>query len=265
METTTHKQAEPIIESWPLMASPAPLLLIISSYLLFVLKVGPKYMQNRKPLNLTNFTRFYNVYQLLICSSFIHHGYLNGFSMNQMWKCVQNESDLDNWLQYKNGQWWFLMLRLSELLETFVFVLRKKQKQVSILHVYHHISTAVIVWTYVKYNPCKLMTVSCCLVFLNNLFCSSLYGLSTSHHQHERSHCYVHLLLRVFIQSAQLYYEEGETDHNNHSTGTVGDHCRSHNCRCSTKLQRVKSFLSSTVQYFDSDCVLLQLLCPVLR
>jgi hypothetical protein len=48
--------------------------------------------------------------------------------------------------------WWFLMLRLGELIETVFFVLRKKQSQVSALHIYHHISTATLLWLYFKYN-----------------------------------------------------------------------------------------------------------------
>ncbi|XP_070505842.1 very long chain fatty acid elongase F-like, partial [Chironomus tepperi] len=46
----------------------------------------------------------------------------------------------------------FIILRLSELLETVFFVLRKKFKQVSMLHVYHHISTVVLLWIFLLYS-----------------------------------------------------------------------------------------------------------------
>jgi GNS1/SUR4 family len=155
MEVIPHKYAEPIIESWPLMGSPASLVLIISTYLVFVLKIGPKYMKNRKPKDLTTFTRIYNILQVTICSAFVIQAYISGFTLDHMWTCLPKESNSETWLNYKTAQWWFLLLRLSELIETVVFVLRKKEKQVSTLHVYHHISTAIIVWTYVKYNPCE--------------------------------------------------------------------------------------------------------------
>lgn len=156
MEVTAHKYVEPIVENWPLMGSPASLVLILITYLFFVLKIGPQFMKNRKPMNLSNFTRIYNVLQVIVCSVFVTHAYVKGFSLNTIWKCSENEKDHQIWLDYKTAQWWFLLLRLSELNETVVFVLRKKQNQVSMLHVYHHISTAIIVWTYVKYNPCEI-------------------------------------------------------------------------------------------------------------
>lgn len=139
-----------------MMGSPASLVLLISTYLIFVLNIGPKYMKDRKPKNLTNFTRVYNVLQVIICSGFVYRGYQNGFTIRYLLTCMARESSNERWLNYKTIQWWFLMLRLAEFTETVVFVLRKKQNQVSLLHVYHHISTAVIVWIYVKYNPCEL-------------------------------------------------------------------------------------------------------------
>lgn len=48
------------------------------------------------------------------------------------------------------------MLKLVELLDTVFFVLRKKQNQVSFLHVYHHTIMAVFTWGYLKYLPGKV-------------------------------------------------------------------------------------------------------------
>lgn len=47
--------------------------------------------------------------------------------------------------------WYILFIKFVELLETILFVLRKKQNQVSFLHVYHHISTFVIAYIFCKY------------------------------------------------------------------------------------------------------------------
>ena len=44
------------------------------------------------------------------------------------------------------------LLKLVELVETVFFVLRKKSNQISKLHVYHHVSTAILGWIMVKYN-----------------------------------------------------------------------------------------------------------------
>lgn len=153
---TSHQRALPILETWTLMGSPAPIILLFTSYLFFVLKFGPKYMETRKPFNLINFTRVYNIFQVVACLGFVRYGYQNfNFSLKDTCSCLPLESNFNSWMLYKNATWWFMWLRLIEFCETVVFVLRKKQNQVSVLHIYHHISTAFIVWANVKYNPCK--------------------------------------------------------------------------------------------------------------
>lgn len=48
---------------------------------------------------------------------------------------------------------WTLVLKTIDLIETGVFVLRKKFNQVSFLHVYHHISTILVTFMCAKYFP----------------------------------------------------------------------------------------------------------------
>lgn len=43
------------------------------------------------------------------------------------------------------------MLKLIDLSETMVFVMRKKDRQISFLHLYHHVTTLYITWISVKY------------------------------------------------------------------------------------------------------------------
>ncbi|KAI8419807.1 hypothetical protein MSG28_008453 [Choristoneura fumiferana] len=47
--------------------------------------------------------------------------------------------------------WWTIILKLMELFETVFFLMRKKERQASFLHVYHHCSTLTIIWSGVKY------------------------------------------------------------------------------------------------------------------
>lgn len=151
-EVSLNNYISPVIQPWPLMGSPAPLILIFTVYLWFVLNIGPRYMQTQKPMSLTTFTRIYNILQVIICTYFVSTSAKYHFDIRDTWSCLPLETDKELFLQYKAQQWWFLLLRLAELVETVVFVLRKKQNQVSTLHVYHHISTAVIVWMCIKYN-----------------------------------------------------------------------------------------------------------------
>jgi GNS1/SUR4 family len=120
-----------------------------------VLKAGPKYMENRKPFKLNNVIRVYNLLQILGCLGFVVYIHTLGFTFKFLWKCssVNNPTkDIpDNMITYFHVYWWFLLLRVSEFFETVVFVLRKKQSQVSLLHVYHHIAVVALLWMFLKY------------------------------------------------------------------------------------------------------------------
>lgn len=49
---------------WPLLGSPIPGLTIIGLYLYFILSYGPRFMANRKPLNLRYVLIVYNFFQV---------------------------------------------------------------------------------------------------------------------------------------------------------------------------------------------------------
>lgn len=51
------------------------------------------------------------------------------------------------------GSWWYFFSKIIELFDTVFFVLRKKQNQVTFLHVYHHSTMALFSWGYLKYMP----------------------------------------------------------------------------------------------------------------
>lgn len=130
-----------------------PLLLVCSSYLFFVLHFGPRWMEHRKPFHLDMFTRIYNVFQVTACTYFVFWSVVDrGVTYKSTWKCIASTDKERNDAEFQHNlyrhAWFFLLLRLIELVETIVFVLRKKQNQVSTLHVYHHISTVVLLWIF---------------------------------------------------------------------------------------------------------------------
>lgn len=58
---------DPLIDSWLLMRSPATPVVIGLSYLLFVMKIGPMIMRDRKPFELKNVMIGYNALQIVLC------------------------------------------------------------------------------------------------------------------------------------------------------------------------------------------------------
>jgi hypothetical protein len=52
--------SDSMVDTWFMMGSPTPILCIVACYLYFVLKLGPKLMASRKPLNMKGFLLAYN-------------------------------------------------------------------------------------------------------------------------------------------------------------------------------------------------------------
>lgn len=127
------------------MGSPIPAALISLIYIRIIFYDGPKYMKNREPWKLTTFIRCYNIYQVLACCFFIWKFYSLGFTFKRTFQSCDS-LEPENFKELADYFWWFIMLRVSEYIETVTFVLRKKFNQISFLHVYHHVAIVVMSW-----------------------------------------------------------------------------------------------------------------------
>lgn len=56
-------------------------------------------------------------------------------------------------LQIANAVWWYYFSKLLEFCDTFFFILRKKEKQLTFLHVYHHSTMFSLWWIGIKWVP----------------------------------------------------------------------------------------------------------------
>lgn len=125
-------------------------MVIFGAYLWFVLSAGPKFMKNRQPYNLKEWIRYYNCFQVVVCSYFVAGGLFFGFSPKYFFKCesfsfLSDETKLKIYI----GLWLFLGLRVLEFVETIFFVLRKKHNQASFLHIFHHIGSVLMTWLFI--------------------------------------------------------------------------------------------------------------------
>ncbi|CAI5777370.1 elongation of very long chain fatty acids protein 1 [Podarcis lilfordi] len=148
------KKADPRISSYPLMGSPFPMTGILLGYIYFVLSLGPRIMANRKPLNLRKFMIVYNssmvALSLYIVYEFLMSGWLTGYT----WRCDPvDQSQNPMALRMVHVAWVFIISKYIELLDTVIFILRKKNEQVTFLHVFHH---SVLPWSWwwgAKFGP----------------------------------------------------------------------------------------------------------------
>lgn len=57
-----------MVDSWLMMSSPWPIAVTVTAYLYFVLHLGPKLMENRKPFDLKWLLIVYNFYNVVLSS-----------------------------------------------------------------------------------------------------------------------------------------------------------------------------------------------------
>ncbi|XP_011152940.1 elongation of very long chain fatty acids protein AAEL008004 [Harpegnathos saltator] len=151
--------SDPRVSNWPLMSNPFGVTLISLAYLSFVLYLGPLYMKKRKPYALTKIMICYNI-SVATASAVIFYGILtSGYTTHLSVGCEPFViSDDPMSISMARWVWWVLILKITELGDTVIFVLRKKYNQTSFLHVYHHTATLLLAWISCKYAPGGMWT-----------------------------------------------------------------------------------------------------------
>ncbi|XP_075970163.1 very long chain fatty acid elongase 7-like [Anticarsia gemmatalis] len=139
-----------MVDSWFMMSSPMPILSVVVAYLILI-RIGPRIMKNRPPLQMNKLIAYYNAAQVflavMICFKVFR---LNLFRDGIIYAGCRFPSNTQNPLLLDLG-WWYFFAKFTELLDTVFFVLRKKDKQVTFLHVYHHVIMALYSWSYLKF------------------------------------------------------------------------------------------------------------------
>ncbi|KAK8761004.1 hypothetical protein V5799_027729 [Amblyomma americanum] len=107
-------------------------------------------MKNRKPYDgIKPFVILYNACNVVLNTyfmvTFLSKTYVGG-GYSFICQGINFEARDENTMSMLNLLWWYLLVRISDFLDTVFFVLRKKYSHVSFLHVVHHML--------VVYNGC---------------------------------------------------------------------------------------------------------------
>ncbi|GBP83485.1 Elongation of very long chain fatty acids protein AAEL008004 [Eumeta japonica] len=146
--------ADPRTNDWFLIRDPWPGLAVIGLYLYFCLSWGPRFMERREPLQLQKTLIVYNFLQVLVSCWLFHEGLDAGWATTYSWKCQPVDfSNTPEALRVARGVYVYFLAKMSELLDTVFFVIRKKNQQVTFLHMYHHTVMPMISWGVTKYYP----------------------------------------------------------------------------------------------------------------
>lgn len=173
------KDADPRVQGWLLMSSPLPQTIILSLYVYFVTSLGPKLMENRKPFELKKAMITYNffivLFSLYLCYEFVMSGWGTGYSF----RCeIVDYSNSPKALRMVHTCWLYYFSKFIELIDTIFFVLRKKNSQVTFLHVFHHTIMPWTWWFGVKFAAGGLGTFHAFLNSAVHVVMYSYYGLS---------------------------------------------------------------------------------------
>ncbi|RWS24417.1 elongation of very long chain fatty acids protein 4-like protein [Leptotrombidium deliense] len=190
-------RTDPRAKQWLLMGSPLPILTILAVYLTMV-KYGPVYMHSRKSIQLKWPLVFYNFGVTLLngwmaievrynCYAAVHmrntiHLLHCALQRNYNFICqLVDTSDNEFEVRIANAIWWYFFSKLIEFMDTFFFIVRKKTRQLTFLHVYHHSTMFAFWWVGAKFVPggsaLPGAMVNCFVhVFMYSYYCFSAFG-----------------------------------------------------------------------------------------
>ncbi|XP_050344606.1 elongation of very long chain fatty acids protein 7-like [Nymphalis io] len=163
------------VEKWPLM-NPYDMGFIIVTYFAFILKIGPLLMEKRQPLQLNKFLILYNMVKVINSSilAFKFFSYILDKGLFPR-KCVYDGQTM---FIIAVLYWKYMATKILDLVDTIVFVVRKKNDQITFLHVYHHVFMVLVTWCSLKYDPTDhwaFMAIVNCVI---HIIMYTYYGIS---------------------------------------------------------------------------------------
>ena len=120
-------------------------------------------MQTRKAFQLKSFLAMYNITQVIFCVYFLINAFNAGLRIDYLWKCY-----LPGYNNLPHAKLLYLtyFIKALEFIETICFILRRNFRQVSFLHVYHHVSTFIFAYLGVTLVGSKIICTFIALLFI---------------------------------------------------------------------------------------------------
>lgn len=167
---------------YPLMQSPIHMTSILLGYVFLSVYIGPRLMANRKPFSLKTPMIVYNLSMVLMNAYIVYEFMMSGWATTYTWRCdLVDTSSSPQALRMIRASWLFYFSKYIELLDTAFFVLRKKQAQITFLHVFHHSVMPWSWWWGITLTPAAGM--GCFHAMVNaavHVIMYSYYGLSAA-------------------------------------------------------------------------------------
>uniref|UniRef100_A0A8C2CQ52 Elongation of very long chain fatty acids protein n=1 Tax=Cyprinus carpio TaxID=7962 RepID=A0A8C2CQ52_CYPCA len=138
-------------DPWLLIYSPVPIIYIFLCYL-GIIWIGPKLMKHKEPMNIKAVLIVYNFANVGLSIYMFHEFLVTSWLANYSYLCQPVDySSSPLGMRMASVCWWFFFSKVIELSDTVFFILRKKNSQLTFLHVYHHGTMIFNWWAGVKF------------------------------------------------------------------------------------------------------------------
>lgn len=171
-----YELADPRTNVLPLVGNPFHGIAILGFYLYFVLNLGPRLMKDRQPFNVKHILTAFNIFQITSSVLIFYKCLVLGWGPGRHYKIFCEPVDFSeapHAMEIAWYVWFYMILKFIDLLDTVFIVLRKNQRQVTFLHVYHHTGVAAALWGATKYFPGGHGTM---LGLINSFVHAIMYG-----------------------------------------------------------------------------------------
>jgi len=173
--------ADPRTKDWLLLWSDYSYVLAATMLYLLAVWIGPKIMKERQPFDLWWFIVPYNLglvgLSLYMFIEIILSTRAAGYEIMQPYNVnvtPYNPAEL----RVAKVLWWYFFSKVIEFMDTILMVLRKKDRQITFLHVFHHASMLNIWWFVMMYIPGGLSYFGAMLNCFIHVVMYAYYGLS---------------------------------------------------------------------------------------
>ncbi|CAF4241384.1 unnamed protein product [Rotaria sordida] len=181
------------------MKDVSPTLVIAIAYVCAII-FGRKWMKNQKPFKLRNFMFIYNILQVIICAYITYESTYVWFKDRYSFLCQPVDySNRMTAIRACEACWWYYIMKIVDLIDTIIFVLRKKDNQITFLHVYHHLTMLFFGWYGVKYVGGGQSLFIAILNSFIHVVMYAYYGLSAC-----GSHIQKYLWWKRYLTQAQI-------------------------------------------------------------
>ncbi|MEE6464988.1 hypothetical protein FKM82_006427 [Ascaphus truei] len=188
---------DPRVKGWLMLDSYLPTLFMTGLYF-FSIWLGTKYMKNRPAFSLRGHLIVYNLGVTLLSLYMLIELILSTWQGGYNLQCQNLDSAGEADIRVAKVLWWYYFSKAIEFMDTMFFVLRKKNSQITFLHVYHHATMFNIWWCVLNWIPCGQSFFGPTLNSFIHVLMYSYYGLSVFPSMHK------YLWWKKYLTQAQL-------------------------------------------------------------